>query len=1094
MRSYIHLLALAAKHDRMSMHAKTRAKATKPRLVRRRDQRADEEPLARTPDKVVPDFRIALDSVPDTVVIVDPVTMRFLYANDIACRLRGVSREEYLKLRVTDITRIEHAELERVYAEAIANPGKEVAREYIVIREGGRRAYAEGRTRAIRLGDRWAAMTVARDITERKIAEKAAIRRNRIYALTNAANAAMLRSRDSEVLFQTICDSAVREGQMIGAAVLVSASDRQSLSVTAASGALVPEWQSKQIPLTAEHSTDGCLLSVAFNLRETCLCDDTVGEKPEQPWQGIISKEGVKSLAALPLVRDGRAFGILLIAAGDRHVFDGEAVTLLRGMTESLPFALENFEREAARQQAQEELLRFRAVMDTSPDLIFFVDPEEMRFLYVNEANLRLSGRTRDEYYGLTPCEASGIPEAELRRIYDDVIAKGAEGTTQELMYRAKNGLPGWFEANRRAVRIGDKWIILTISREISARKVAEKRAMWSSRMYAALGATNEAIMHAQSAAELYQQVCDAAVDGGKFLAAAVLVPEQNGSRMAITAVAGNGAEQIRSAHISIDSATPEGNGLVGSAFRSGKPCVSNDFFKDERMRPWYGRAEASGIKAGAAVPLVHADRVIGVLLLHSGEKRAFSDEVVGLLERMAQNIAFALDTFDHEAERKEAEERVQYLATHDALTGLPNRVMFSEVLHMAIESAQRYEQKFAVLFIDLDRFKVINDTLGHETGDVLLREMALRLKQCLRASDVVARLGGDEFVVLLQGVHAPEQVIVAARKVLAATSQPIMLMGQECRVTASIGVCLYPGDGEDEQSLMKNADMAMYHAKEEGRSNFQFYSSETKAQSLERLTLESSLRRALERNEFRLHYQAKVDLRTGAITGVEALIRWHNAEHGLVSPAEFIPLAEETGLIVPIGRWVLNTACKQNAAWQAQGLPAISVAVNLSARQFTDEALSDNITAALSESGLAPQFLELELTEGMVMQHPERANRILNTLKDMGIRFAIDDFGTGYSSLAQLKHFPIDTLKVDRSFISDIPVHAEDMAITEAIIAMGKSLDLTVVAEGVETLEQVNFLREHGCDEMQGYFFSKPVEPEKFAELLSKHKPAKPS
>jgi diguanylate cyclase (GGDEF)-like protein/PAS domain S-box-containing protein len=439
---------------------------------------------------------------------------------------------------------------------------------------------------------------------------------------------------------------------------------------------------------------------------------------------------------------------------------------------------------------------------------------------------------------------------------------------------------------------------------------------------------------------------------------------------------------------------------------------------------------------------------------------------------------------------RKGAEERIQYLATHDGLTGLPNRVMFQQLLGLSIETARRYGRKLAVLFIDLDRFKVINDTLGHEAGDVLLREMGARLRECLRASDVVARLGGDEFVVLLQEINEPAQAAAVARNILNVVMKPVVILGQECRVTASVGICLHPDDGQDDQSIMKNADMAMYLAKEEGKNNFQFFTSRMKPHSIERLALETNLRRALELNEFSLHYQAKVNFKSGAITGVEALLRWHNPELGAVSPARFIPLAEETGLIVPIGKWVLKTACEQSVAWCKQGLPPIRMSVNLSMRQLNDEGLVREIEAVLHETGMSPELLELEVTESSIMHNAERAVRVLTAIKDLGVMLAIDDFGTGYSSLAHLKRFPIDTLKVDRSFIRELPNDAEDKAIAEAIIAMGKTLSLTVVAEGVETPEQQAFLSDRLCDEMQGYYFSTPVAAQDFAELLRAHAP----
>ncbi len=438
-------------------------------------------------------------------------------------------------------------------------------------------------------------------------------------------------------------------------------------------------------------------------------------------------------------------------------------------------------------------------------------------------------------------------------------------------------------------------------------------------------------------------------------------------------------------------------------------------------------------------------------------------------------------------SERKLDEERIQFLANHDALTSLPNRAMFSEMLNLAIQNARRYNRNFAVLFIDLDRFKNINDTLGHDAGDKLLQEMGTRLTQTVRASDVVARLGGDEFVVLVQEVAEPKQVAAVARKILSALVEPMSIQGQECRLTASIGICMYPSEAQNEQALMKNADIAMYRAKEDGKNNYKFYSEEINIHTFERMALETSLRRGLERNEFFLHYQAKLDLHTKRITGVEALVRWQHPDLGMVPPVQFIPLAEETGLIVPIGKWVLNTACAQNVAWQREGLPPLSMAVNLSARQFADEDLVKDIADALENSGMKPELLEIELTESMVIQNPERAGKVLAEIKKMGVRLAIDDFGVGYSSLTHLKRFPIDTLKVDRSFIRDLPQDPEDRAICEAIIAMGKSLKLTVIAEGVETLEQQTFLHDHACDEMQGFFFSKPIPSGEFAELLRK-------
>ncbi len=443
---------------------------------------------------------------------------------------------------------------------------------------------------------------------------------------------------------------------------------------------------------------------------------------------------------------------------------------------------------------------------------------------------------------------------------------------------------------------------------------------------------------------------------------------------------------------------------------------------------------------------------------------------------------------FEDVTEREKAEERARFLATHDDLTGLPNRSVFAEAVNDAVKAGHRYGHEFAVMFMDLDRFKNINDTLGHAAGDFLLIETARRLKECVRKSDVIARIGGDEFVIMLREVSDQSQVATVARKLLAAVVEPLTVHGHECRITASIGISMFPTDALDEESLIKNADAAMYLAKEDGRNGFRFHFQDITTQSIERLTLEASLRGALERSQLLLHYQPKQDLRHGGISGVEALLRWQHPDLGLLPPSRFIPLAEETGLIVPIGKWVIETACAQNMAWQRQGLPALRIAVNLSPRQFADPGLLGDIDAALDNSGMAAELLELEITESMVMQNVERAMRVLKAIKGLGVMLAIDDFGTGYSSMSLLKKFPIDVLKIDRSFVREISNNSEDQAIADAIIALGRALDLTIVAEGVETPEQEAFLRAHHCDQIQGYLVSKPVPADEFAAFMANH------
>jgi diguanylate cyclase (GGDEF)-like protein len=435
--------------------------------------------------------------------------------------------------------------------------------------------------------------------------------------------------------------------------------------------------------------------------------------------------------------------------------------------------------------------------------------------------------------------------------------------------------------------------------------------------------------------------------------------------------------------------------------------------------------------------------------------------------------------------ERVAHAQRIEYLAYHDNLTDLPNRALFSRFLTQGMQYARRYEKQLALLFLDLDHFKVINDSLGHDTGDELLQELGRRLRESVRESDIVARLGGDEFVILLPEIREGSQAQPVAEKILAVVGSPFTFAGQEFRITISIGIALYPHDGEDEQTLMKNADTAMYHAKERGRNNYQFYSEKLDNDSLERLALESSMRRALQNNEFRLFYQSKHDVRSGRVTGIEALLRWQHPDLGLIAPMQFIPLAEENGLIVSIGRWVFDTALRQNVAWQKEGIPRLSMAVNLSARQFLDENLVLDIRNALRETGMAPELLELEITETMIMHDMKSAMRILQELKQMGVRIAIDNFGTGYSSLSKLEGIPLDTIKIDGSFIHDAVPGIEGKSLTGAIIELGKSMGFTVVAEGVESKEQVDYLRLHSCDQYQGFYINKPMPAQEFADVV---------
>jgi diguanylate cyclase (GGDEF)-like protein/PAS domain S-box-containing protein len=485
----------------------------------------------------------------------------------------------------------------------------------------------------------------------------------------------------------------------------------------------------------------------------------------------------------------------------------------------------------------------------------------------------------------------------------------------------------------------------------------------------------------------------------------------------------------------------------------------------------------------------IHLDKAVGlaancILVRRDGYESAIEDSAAPIHERDGQ-VAGAVIVFHDVSKARAIVLEMSHLAQHDILTDLPNRLLLKDRLTQAISLARRNHNQLAVLFLDLDGFKHINDSLGHAIGDKLLQSIAARLLGCVRKSDTVSRQGGDEFVILLSEVTHGADAAISAAKIITELKKAHRLGEHSLRVTVSIGLSTYPDNGEDAETLIKNADTAMYHAKQCGLDNYKFFRSDMGLQAVERQSLEGQLRYALERQELLLHYQPKVNLKTAAITSVEALVRWQHPERGLLLPGQFLPIAEDTGMIVAIGQWVLREACRQTREWLDAGLPAVPVAVNISSLEFRSEQFLEGIQVALKNARLDPRYLELELTETVLMRHAKSTAYALGQLKAIGVRLALDDFGTGYSSLSYLTRFPIDALKLDQSFVKDIIASTDDAIVVSAVISMGKSLKHRVIAEGVETLEQLAFLQAHGCDEGQGYYFSRPAIARQFANLL---------
>jgi diguanylate cyclase (GGDEF)-like protein len=969
--------------------------------------------------------------------------------------------------------------------------------------------------------------------------------KSRMYAALSATNEAILRTRAPEELFQRVCDAVVHGGGFKMAGTMLPDADGW-LRIAAIAG-----YHNKQpistikISIKADSDRGQGLAGTAFRTGRPAVSNDYrndfQNDERFRPFREDEERTEYGGAAAVPILKDGASVGVFLFYAEEAYSLNRETIALLERLAENVSFALASFEMDEERKRAERASRRasdmFAALSATNTAILRARNQDEMLQLVCD--SVTKGGRSlgaaaifmkQPDTPWLKFAAASGLDVASIAKMPlsvdpNDVYGQGLHGPAfreQKLFIcydvSADPGARPWvkpdapphgcsaaplvkegesvgvllFFFGRTSGREdeGIKQLMMDIAANVSFGLDLFERADQQqrlSRMFSALSSTNEAIMRARTRDELYQMVCEAAVNGAHFTSTTILLAEADQDYFRLVWSAGPNVDIIKSRRYSPRIDFPEGRGLTGTAYRTGKPCVANDTRASERAVQWpYANIEERSSRAGAALPLFSQRGIVGVLLFMAAERGAFTDEFVELLQRLAENVSYALETFDRADEQKAAEKRIEYLATHDSLTGLPNRVMFNQLLEQSIKTARRRASKCAVLFIDLDRFKIINDSLGHAAGDTLLIDIAGRLKNCLRESDVVARLGGDEFVIILNDVQDQDVVEALGRKILASLLPSLSLGGHECRTTGSIGIAIYPDNGIDAHTLTRNADIAMYVAKEDGKNDLRFFSPEIKSQSIERLMLEANLRHAIELDQLTLHYQPKLDVASETISGVEALLRWNHPDLGNLSPMKFIPLAEETGLIIPIGRWVLRTACAQNMEWQRQGLPVITMAVNLSPRQFLDENLLRDLDDVLRETGMPPHLLQLEITESMVIQNVDRGIRVLNAIQSRGVRLAIDDFGTGYSSMSLMKQFPIDTIKIDRSFVRDLAENEEDRAIATAIINMGKALGLTIVAEGVETREQDAFLRRSACDELQGYLFSKPVPANEIPPLLT--------
>jgi diguanylate cyclase (GGDEF)-like protein/PAS domain S-box-containing protein len=730
--------------------------------------------------------------------------------------------------------------------------------------------------------------------------------------------------------------------------------------------------------------------------------------------------------------------------------------------------------------KAVEEL--YRTTFDNAPIGIMHTAIDGYRILRANRKLSEMLGYTQDELLGMTSTDFvhPDYRFSDRSKYSEPIISDEVRSFTSERKFIRKDGTSLWVNRTVSMVRdaAGEPLYFLRIVEDITERKQAEER-------QAMEHAITRVLANAETLAEAISEIIRTICETMDWHCGSCWQWDKEAGLLRCVESWGIDAPAIRE----FISASANGviqpgrkvEGLVRRVFISGKPVWMSDVTGAGGLATRRQMAIKAGLHGAFGFPLLLGSEVLGVMEFFHRDTRQPDD----MLQKIAVSVGNQIGQY---MVRQQAEEAARLVATHDALTGLPNRAMLNQRLDHAIGQSRRHGRRLAVLFIDLDRFKIINDTLGHDAGDELLRETAKRFSSALRTSDTVARLGGDEFVVLIENVPDPLYVGSLAQKLISTLHAGFVLSGGEYHVSASIGISTYPDDGEDIQTLLKNADIAMYRAKEQGRDMFQFYSTQMNVHSAERLALESGLRRALERDELVLYYQPVVDMTSGLIVGMEALVRWQHPEKGLLSPDTFIQIAEETGLIIPLGEWVLRTACETQVAWEKSYGRPVTMAVNISPRQFILGDLLKTVARVIHQTGCDAGRIELEITESLMMHNRERAVVLIAQIKELGVHVAVDDFGTGYSSLSYLKRFPIDCLKIDRSFITDIPQDADNAAITQAIIAMAHSLELRVIAEGVETEAQLRFLREHGCDQVQGYYFSPPLPAAQAATLLQKN------
>ncbi len=919
-----------------------------------------------------------------------------------------------------------------------------------------------------------------RNITERKAAEAKIQRYTQLYAALSQCNKSIVHCSSEEELYLQICRAAVQFGGMKMAWVGLVDTEARMVRPVASFGD--DNWYLKDLSISVDADSPFGRGPTGTAIRENRLywCQDYLGDPATGPWHQRAMHAGLAASAALPLHRNGVVIGAFTLFAGEINPFDEAARDLLVEMSADISFALDNFARESRRERAEEEIKYKNTILmtqqETSLDAILVVG-ENGEIISFNQNFIEL--------WQLAPQLVSAHVDAPVLQFVADQVENLEEFTARvRYLYRHRD------EKSREEIPLKDGRIIDRYSapvigedgkhfgrvwyfRDITENKRAEARITFLNRVYAVLSGINSLIVRVQDRDELLRDACQIVVEKGGFRMAMAVIVDTGTKKVVSIASAGKDEELLTMIKDRLSSSNDVSNTMVGLAIGGKHPIVSNDSLNDPRLV--FGKKYAeSGVRSLVILPLIVSGETVGTISLYASEIDFFQEEELKLLTELAGDVSFAIDHLDKQ-------EKLNYLAYYDMLTGLANRTLFLDRVAQYMHSAISGGHKLAIGLIDLERFKNINDSLGRTAGDALLRQVAEWLTYKTGDASLLARIDADHFALVFPEVKSDGNLARLVENTMEAFLQhPFRLNGAVFRISIRVGIALFPDDGTEADTLFRNAEAALKKTKASG-DRFLFYTQKMTAAVAGKLTLENQLRQAIDNEEFVLHYQPKVNLVSGMVTSAEALIRWNDPRTGLVPPGRFIPILEETGLIYEVGRWALRQALADYLRWRAMGLPAVRIAVNVSSMQLRNINFIDEIRQVIALDSHAAAGLELEITESLIMTDVKHSIAGLQAIRAMGVTIAVDDFGTGFSSLSYLARLPVDTLKIDRSFVTGMTAGPEGLALVSTIIKLAHSLNLKVVAEGVETREQSRLLRLLSCDEMQGFLFSKAVASEIF-------------